>query len=541
MNKHFRHLKFVYTWRNYQRIILKNFDFHISDRHFHVVAPPGSGKTILGIEIIRKIGKKALVLSPTLTIRNQWENRLQEFFTEHHDFKDVSFDIKKPSAMTFVTYQSLHALRKSFRTVEEFTSFFKKHDIEVLVLDEAHHLKNTWWQTLIDFKNAINPYIVALTATPPYDSDRTEISKYFKLCGPIDDEIAVPELVKATDLCPHQDFVYLSKPDDLEINFIVAYRRQIADFVDALLMDEDFKSFLIQHRFYRHTAEHLEELYGNVEYFSSILIFLNKCGLEIPKEKLKVLGFGKNEAIEFPYLSLEWVQILLQNLLVGDRQLLEPQEPYLKSLENRLKRMNALDNRKVDMIGETLLYKSLTKSPSKLKSIVTVVTSEYEHLNDNLRCVILTDYIRKEFCSTHSNEIQSINKIGVIPIFQYLRCYLPDKHYLAVLSGSIVIIHQSIKIVVENLAGPDAYSYSEFPSDDEFLMVTPKSGTSKSTVEVLTILFQEGAIKVLVGTKSLLGEGWDAPSINSLILASFVGFICDKQSNARPSHSEKPC
>src|SRR6476660_4360868 len=46
---------------------------------------------------------------------------------------------------------------------------------------------------------------------------------------------------------------------------------------------------------------------------------------------------------------------------------------------------------------------------------------------------------------------------------------------------------------------------------------------NQSAVRLLTQLFSEGAITVLVGTKSLLGEGWDAPSMNALILASFVG------------------
>lgn len=524
----------MFTWRNYQQILLENFELHISDHHFHVVAPPGSGKTILGIEIIRKIGKKTLVLAPTLTIRNQWENRLQEFFTEDQDFRDFSFNIKEPSEVTFVTYQSLHALRKSFKTVEDFTGFFKKYKIEVLVLDEAHHLKNSWWQTLMELKNEINPYVVALTATPPYDSDRTEISKYFKLCGPLDDEIAVPELVKANDLCPHQDFVYLSKPEDLEINFIVEYRRQIAHFVEELLRDEVFIALASQHRFYLETEIYLEELYGHVAYFSSILIFLNTCGVAISKEKLEMLGFEKNETIEFPDFTLEWVQVLLQNVLINDRSNFEDYESYLKSLENRLRRMNCVTNKRIDLIGESLLYQSLTKSPSKLKSIVTVVKSEYDHLRENLRCVILTDYIRKEFCSTQNDQVSSINKIGVIPIFQYLRLYFTDKCYVAVLSGSMVVIHRSIRNAVEKITDADAFSFSEFPSDAEFLIINAKSGSSKSTVEVLTLLFQRGEIKILIGTKSLLGEGWDAPSINSLILASFVGsFVSSNQMRGR--------
>ena len=39
---------------------------------------------------------------------------------------------------------------------------------------------------------------------------------------------------------------------------------------------------------------------------------------------------------------------------------------------------------------------------------------------------------------------------------------------------------------------------------------------------------------MLVGTKSLLGEGWDSPCINSLILASFVGsFMLSNQMRGR--------
>src|SRR6266478_6635428 len=42
-------------------------------------------------------------------------------------------------------------------------------------------------------------------------------------------------------------------------------------------------------------------------------------------------------------------------------------------------------------------------------------------------------------------------------------------------------------------------------------------------VRLMTRVFDRGGITALVGTKSLLGEGWDAPCINTLVLASFVG------------------
>ena len=163
----FANLKFKYTWRSYQAKLLKNFSLHIDGNHFHVIAPPGSGKTLLGLEIVRRLNKKTLILSPTLTIKNQWENRLQAFFT-NKTYKHTSFDIKKPEDITFSTYQSFHSFYKNFDNKNKFIEFFKKQKIEVLVIDEAHHLKNTWWNSLNELKKHSNLTIVALTATPPY-------------------------------------------------------------------------------------------------------------------------------------------------------------------------------------------------------------------------------------------------------------------------------------------------------------------------------------------------------------------------------------
>ncbi|WP_178986316.1 DEAD/DEAH box helicase family protein [Winogradskyella helgolandensis] len=527
-------LEFIFPWRSYQAELLKHFSAHIEDHHFHVIAPPGSGKTILGLEIVRKLGKKTLVLAPTLTIRNQWENRLQNFFTENCDFEAYSFDIKAPSDITFSTYQSLHAFYKTFEDKNDYYQFFKTHNIETLVLDEAHHLKNTWWNCLMDLKRHSEFYIVALTATPPYDSSRAEVSKYFTLCGEVDDEIAVPDLVREGDLSPHQDFVYFSKPEDLEINFIVDYRRNIADFKDELLKDDAFIDFLIEHRFYKNPNWHLDELYSSTEYFSAILIFLYQCGFEIDHQKLEILGFEKQEMIQFPELDLHWLGILFQYLLVSDREQLIEQEKYIATLEKRLRKLNVFERNSVDFIGEQLLYKSLSNSPSKLKSIVSIVNAERKTLKRDLRCVILTDYIRKEFLTINEAEIENIDKIGVLPIFQYVRHYCDKPEELAVLSGSIVILHQSILMAFEAIESLDNFSFSPLQIDASFLLVTTKGKSKNSIVSIITQLFESGHIKVLIGTKSLLGEGWDAPSINSLILASFIGsFVSSNQMRGR--------
>ena len=533
-------LQFKYRWRTYQETFLKSLEKHRTDHHLHLIAPPGSGKTILGIEIVRQINKKTLVLAPTLTIRNQWKDKLLTFFTEKNSFQSFSFELKTPATITFSTYQSLHAFYKSFEIKKDFFAFFHDHGIECIVLDEAHHLKNEWWKCLISLKEDKHFTIVALTATPPYDSEQLEISRYFSLCGPVDEEISVPDLVKEGDLCPHQDFVYFSKPKQVTINAIVSFRKKVADFITHLKTDKAFLSLITTHRFYAHTNQFLTEIYDEPEYFSSLLIFLHASGHKIPQKKLQVLGFG-NEKIVFPELDFNWITVLLHHLIRKDRDNLQASEMYLLQLETQLRNSGMLEKGKISVTGKKQLFRALANSPAKLDSIVEICNFEYRHLKNDLRCVILTDYIRKEFLQLPDASLEEINRMGVVPVFRYLRKKFDDKSHIGILSGSLVLVHKKVLTSLKYTSIiKDDVKLTELKIDPDFLLLTTKSSSRHKLTALVTLLFEKGIIKILVGTKSLLGEGWDAPSINSLILASTVGsFVTSNQMRGRAIRSQK--
>ena len=83
----------------------------------HIVAAPGSGKTTLGIELIRRMNGKALILAPSITIREQWIARIEEAFlcegVQGEDF--LSQNLKQPKAITVATYQALHSAMTRFQ------------------------------------------------------------------------------------------------------------------------------------------------------------------------------------------------------------------------------------------------------------------------------------------------------------------------------------------------------------------------------------------------------------------------------------------
>jgi hypothetical protein len=112
-------LRFRTEWRKYQRFVLELFDQRDPTRRtFHVVAPPGSGKTLIGIEIARRIGRPAVTFSPTTTIQDQWREKVRLFLPPETDtppevhkanalLAAVSTDPSSLGVISSLTYQSL--------------------------------------------------------------------------------------------------------------------------------------------------------------------------------------------------------------------------------------------------------------------------------------------------------------------------------------------------------------------------------------------------------------------------------------------------
>jgi superfamily II DNA or RNA helicase len=111
----FEALAFRHDWRKYQRMVLELFEQRDPEkRTFHVVAPPGSGKTLVGIEIARRLGTPAVTFSPTTTIQEQWREKVEMFIPEgtaderaRERLSLVSTDPSRLGVISSLTYQSL--------------------------------------------------------------------------------------------------------------------------------------------------------------------------------------------------------------------------------------------------------------------------------------------------------------------------------------------------------------------------------------------------------------------------------------------------
>lgn len=561
---------FKYPWRKYQQRVLDELRSHLTDRHLHIVAPPGSGKTVLGIEVAIRINQPTLILAPTLAIRNQWIQRFCELFLQTSEVPEwISRDIRQPKFLTVVTYQGLHSacnhvkaseneveaedheaeeetttlLRRSRnhnRNINQIIKGLKQVGVKTIVVDEAHHLKNEWWQTLIRLKDKLDPVIVGLTATPPYDVSPLEWHRYITLNGPVDTEISVPELVVERDLCPHQDYIYLTTPSREENIIIQDFRENAQRFFNELKQDETLLSAIESHPVWLNPVQHLEAIYEDISLYSASLIFLHSNSRSIPEDHLKIIGASE---FDIPHLDYEWMACLLEFYLFKEKVHFEPYTEHRTTLENRLRRHGLIDGRRISFIKNKRVTTHLTSSISKLEGIKEIVSFEYEKLDKDLRMVILSDYIRKEHFPNSSTNTIEIKKMGVIPIFEMLRREQISGLKLGVLTGSLIIIPQRALAIFEEKArryGHQQFTCSPVPFDDRYVIIQQNEQLKHDIIHIITQIFQRGDIEVLIGTKSLLGEGWDAPAINSLILASFVGsFVSSNQMRGRAIRTQR--
>ncbi|MFK8137774.1 MAG: DEAD/DEAH box helicase family protein [Bdellovibrionales bacterium] len=124
-----------------------------------LVAPPGSGKTVMGCAILSKRKVPTLILVHRAPLLEQWKERISEF---------VNFDTKKIGTMNgqkkkpqgkidVAMMQTINKLKD-----KDLKIFLDKY--EQIIVDECHHIAAFTFESIL--KKSPARYILGLTATP---------------------------------------------------------------------------------------------------------------------------------------------------------------------------------------------------------------------------------------------------------------------------------------------------------------------------------------------------------------------------------------
>lgn len=543
----FADVRFDGDFRPYQSEVLAHADEYLQDKKIHIVAAPGAGKTVLGLELIRRLGRPALILSPTVTIRSQWVQRFCErFLPENADRAAyVSEDICAPALIVSSTYQAMYSAMRGLKDTEcdeltgktettdyagtDLKAILRRGGVGTVCLDEAHHLHREWHKALTELLSDTGVAVVALTATPPYDGDAGEWKRYTDLCGEIDFEIVAPELVQAGALCPHQDYVYFNYPAKEELREVKAYYAR-ADAALSAFGESGFPARIAE----KVAALPESELYRSAKENIRVCSLLHAFGVGLPKKFIKKLTLRG----DLPRADRELTESALNYIAAREdlfgKELSEG--VYSIFADHRL-----TERRRIRLSGSEKLDRALASSVGKLHSAAEAARLESLSMREDLRMLVLTDYVRVGTLSLIGSR-ETLTEISVISLFEAIRRRDGTDKALGIVSGALTVLPQASLKRVYGLCSERGVT-----ADAESLGITEYckvcfSGGNRVKVDIVTRLLEEGVLHILIGTKALLGEGWDSPCVNTLIMASFVGsYVLSNQMRGRAIRSDPSC
>jgi hypothetical protein len=181
----------------------------------------------------------------------------------------------------------------------------------------------------------------------------------------------------------------------------------------------------------------------------------------------------------------------------------------------RMRDGHLLDHHRVHLRESPLVKRQLTQSVAKIGACVEIHRHERLVRGDRLRQVFLADYIRDDDVDQAADAPRSL---GAWPMFQaVVRSVDPSAHQAyALLTGRLVVVHERLLPQLDGTYD-SALALVHLPGFRRL------HGVTGDVVGALTRCLGDGRLRCLVGTRALLGEGWDAPCVNSLVIASTVG------------------
>ncbi len=458
--------------------------------------------------------------------------------------------------------QSLSLLHESSLATLERLS---ENGVGLIILDECHHLLGHWGRVLSDVLPVLNnPVVIGLTATPPdrKGKDNRDIKRYDEFFGDVDFEVPVPAVVKDGFLAPYQDLAYFVRPTADELKFIESADGRLKQ----LILDVCDKNYLVeqsegdtkveQNGFERDsaaepTANPAAEPANIIEWIQDTLSqlklptgnatswsnfqrrdsgfalasrqFLNSRFEKIP-ETAPPLAADESDLVTPPMEY--WVPVLDRFVRHFLRRSPNPRHQQLaKNITASLRMLGVQITETgtrhcVSPVGRVMAY-----SKSKTAAIVPILKREMENLSDSIRAVVIADFERSSAVSAQLQDLMDGETGGAIAAFKIL---LTDKQTddlePILITGSTILIDDEIEsqflsrsrqwIEKRNLK---VDLQSKTVSDFRQIIGSGRDWAPRVYVEMVTELFQQGLTKCLIGTRGLLGEGWDANKINVLV------------------------
>ncbi len=434
-------------------------------------------------------------------------------------------------AMTLLHRTSLDALVR-----------LRDYGVGLLILDECHHLLGHWGRVLAEVSEYLNgPVIVGLTATPPdrEGKKREDTQRYDHFFGKIDFEVPVPAVVKDGYLAPYQDLAYFVRPSEKELEFIASVDQQFSKLVNELcqpcaisaepgslilrppesLIDWIVRVLRDKQLPTRQASQWRQFLAADPRFVTAAVWFLKSQKLALPEGVPELLPSDETEEEQWVILIDRYTRhYLRRSPHRGDHEMATCAVDRLRMLGVQI--TDSGPRACASPVSRVIAY-----TRNKTRAVVPILRHEADILGTDLRAVVIADFEKTSAINSEVAHLLDEEAGGAVAAFRILLDD-PETNKLdpVLVTGSSVLVDTDLleRVMSEANAWLRERSIQVELSSETQGMFHELNGRGSDWcprvyVELMTELFQRGTTRCLVGTRGLLGEGWDANSVNVLV------------------------
>jgi len=420
-----------------------------------LVAPPGAGKTWVALHVAAALKRPIEVRAPTTALVRQWQDALDAVLVDVRD-------------------QPL-AVPATLRTYAANAPFAPG---ALVLLDEAHHLCASWGRDILDALPE-DAAVLGLTATPPYGHEGWDT--FVTLVGADPVRIDAPPLVRSRHLAPYLDLVWPVLATAADVPAL----READEALTAAERAADPHLLIHVDRRLREDLEQLtEDRFAGREDLLAAL-----CRVATRHHRTLPLDLPPDPDFTAPPDGIDRARVLAD----WDRD--HPAvRAALSAAGFRLSTKGVVPNPQSEL-------RTLATSRSRLRGLIDVLEAEWRERTEWLRALVLTD---RDVEGPRLSAREVLKAVARDPRVGHLDPIL--------VTGTTFQVDSDVWEHVRDRA-PDL----PWEQHDDHHDVDVSRWSTAERVALATRLLEEGVTRCLVGTRHLLGEGWDCPAVNCVV------------------------
>lgn len=493
-------------------------------RRWWVTMPPGAGKTVLGVAVARWSRRRTVAFGPNTAIAVQWADTWQRHGGRAGLDRDLSEEF------TALTYQALATFEPE--SGEEGRGVQQLHENGralvdrlrsagplLIILDESHHLIDVWGELLREVLDSLpEAMVLGLTATPPAALSPAQRELTDALVGTLVHQVRTPLLVTRGQLAPYLDLAWLVTPTAAEQTWLDEQQLRWTE-LQTELTDPDYGSTSLLGWCDQRIADgRWPDLHRGDPDLADALLRLHYVGLLSRPVGAVVQERHREDPDSADWVRLidDWLRHCIRPGSAHDRR----DAAVLADLRRVLPTIDHVLTRNGIRRGIGQVDRVLARSRAKMASAVDILATESAERPESIRALVLCDFERAGATSEArlgSSEVDT-DAGSARAVLSALRAdpVTATLHPLLVTGRTVAGDVEVLTALVATVASEDPAMAQRLRIVDDTL-VGPASWTSGHWVRAATRLHATGPCRVLIGTRGLLGEGWDAPAVSTLI------------------------